>query len=142
MAPLSSACCWAWSSRTAGLQRTSSPPAAYPAESDWPLERQRPLMSSNGGSGGGRRHDQRYWLSPLPPAGPLAVVCAWPGLGIAVSRFVLDEAEIATAGQRAQALWPYEDDQPEDNASPGVPDVPGNSWIAAAQKQPRRSAAT
>jgi hypothetical protein len=44
-------------------------------------------------------------LTPLPPAGPLLVVCAWSAVGIAESRTILDGTAIAEAGTRAVTLW-------------------------------------
>jgi hypothetical protein len=55
-----------------------------------------PVMWSLSGGGSGRRgvseshFQQGYWISPLPPPGPLAVVCEWPQLAIPVSRQELD----------------------------------------------------
>jgi hypothetical protein len=43
---------------------------------------------------------------PLPPAGPLAFVCEWPGRGIAESRMEPDARLILEAAGRAVTLWP------------------------------------
>jgi hypothetical protein len=72
-------------------------PAAGPVM--WPL---------SGGAGGGRFH-QGYWVSPLPPSGPLALVCEWPAAGISLARHELDAQLILDAADRARALFP--DDQ-------------------------------
>jgi hypothetical protein len=45
-----------------------------------------PMLSMAGGGGGGRSFDQSFWLTPLPPAGPLLVVCAWTAVGIGETR--------------------------------------------------------
>lgn len=46
------------------------------------------------------------WLWPLPPAGPLTVVCAWPDRGIAETTVELDGDEIAGAAARARPALP------------------------------------
>lgn len=44
------------------------------------------VLAQSGGGGGGRTFEQGYWVTPLPPPGPLAFVCAWPALGITETR--------------------------------------------------------
>jgi hypothetical protein len=68
-----------------------------------------PLLWERGGGGGGRRYDQNYWVWPLPPAGPLTFVCAWPAKGIAESRAEIDAQPILDAATRATVVWPDED---------------------------------
>jgi hypothetical protein len=58
------------------------------------------------GSGTQTRFDQRYWVAPLPPPGPVGIVVAWPRRGLAETRADLDGAAIAEAGGRAEELWP------------------------------------
>ncbi len=65
-----------------------------------------PLLWERGGGGGGRRYDQGYWVWPLPPAGPLTFVCAWPAKGIPESRAEIDAQPILDAATRATVLWP------------------------------------
>jgi hypothetical protein len=45
-----------------------------------------PLAGGGGGGGGNSRFHQGYWISPLPPAGPVEVVCEWPAVKIPVAR--------------------------------------------------------
>ena len=52
------------------------------------------------------RFDQRYWVAPLPPPGPLAVVVEWESRGLVETRADLDGGAILEAASRAQALWP------------------------------------
>jgi hypothetical protein len=66
----------------------------------------RPVLREYGGGGGGATWDMEYWLWPLPPAGPFAFVCEWPGRGIAESRTEIDAAAILEAAGRAVTLWP------------------------------------
>ena len=48
------------------------------------------------------------WLWPLPPAGPLTFVCAWPAEGIEEISAQIDAAPILEAASRAIELWPDE----------------------------------
>jgi hypothetical protein len=66
----------------------------------------RPVLREHGGGGGGTAWDTEYWLWPLPPAGPFAFVCEWPGRGIAESRAEIDAAAILEAAESAVILWP------------------------------------
>ena len=66
----------------------------------------RPVLNQHGGGGGGATWDMEHWVWPLPPAGPFAFVCAWPGRGIAESRAEIDAASILEAAGRALTLWP------------------------------------
>ena len=68
----------------------------------------RPVLLPQGGGGDGRRWDQRYWVWPLPPPGPLAFVCEWPALGIEVTRLEIDAQLVLDAAGRAEVLWPDE----------------------------------
>jgi hypothetical protein len=67
-----------------------------------------PILLQNGGGGGGRCYDTRFWAWPLPPAGPLVFVCQWPALGIEESRAEIDARLILDAAGRSRQLWPEE----------------------------------
>jgi hypothetical protein len=58
------------------------------------------------GHGTQTRFDQRFWMEPLPPPGPLGVVVAWERRGLAESRADLDAGAIVEAASRAETLWP------------------------------------
>jgi hypothetical protein len=75
---------------------------AAPADDDF----EQPSLSPIAIIGTGDSLDQSFWLTPLPPAGPLEVVCSWPAHDIPESRTVLDGAVIAQAASRAEVLWP------------------------------------
>jgi hypothetical protein len=94
-----------------------------------------PMLVGRGGGGGERVYDQSYWLSPLPPPGPLLFVCGWQALGIPETRVTIDGAAVAEARSRVTVLWPAEpeDDQPREPPVPGVPD---GSWFAAVVRPP------
>ena len=60
-----------------------------------------------GGFGGGLRHrNWSYWVSPLPPAGPVTFVCEWAAAGIPETRASLDGQLIVDAARRSVRLWP------------------------------------
>ena len=92
-------------------------------------EPQKPSLAAMGGSGGGRSYDQSYWLTPLPPAGPLVVVCAWSAFDIIESRTVVDGAAIAAAGTRAVVLWPWSPSEDDGPFEPPAPRVPDGGWF-------------
>lgn len=58
------------------------------------------------GSGTQDRFDQRFWVEPLPPAGPLGVVVEWVRRRVPETRVDLDGRAILEAAARAQTLWP------------------------------------
>lgn len=66
------------------------------------------VRSGGSGSGGGseRIHgEMQLWLSPLPPAGRLEVVCAWPRFGLAESRHAVEGAAVREAAAEADLIW-------------------------------------
>jgi hypothetical protein len=67
-------------------------------------------MTPSGGSDGGS--SLRYYIQPLPPPGPLTLICEWPAQGITETRHEIDAHEIIDASARAVRLWP---DQEESN---------------------------
>jgi hypothetical protein len=67
-----------------------------------------PVLVEGGGGGGGSDWRQAYWVWPLPPLGPVAFVCEWPGRGIPLSRVEIDAVKIRDAAARAEILWPDE----------------------------------
>jgi hypothetical protein len=68
----------------------------------------RPMLSMGPGTGGGVdgwSFDMDYRARPLPPPGPLAFICAWPGRGIPTSRVEVDGGAIREAANAAITLW-------------------------------------
>jgi hypothetical protein len=51
----------------------------------------------------------RYWVWPLPPAGPVEVRCRWPEAGIGEAVYELDGGPLREAAHRASELWSQED---------------------------------
>jgi hypothetical protein len=64
------------------------------------------LSGGGGGSGGESRFHHGYWVSPLPPPGPVAVVCEWPAAQIPLQRREIDAQLIVDAAERARAMFP------------------------------------
>ena len=46
-----------------------------------------------------------YWLSPLPPAGPLVVGCRWPDRGIPETLVEIDPAPLLVAAKTSAPVW-------------------------------------
>jgi len=92
---------------TGGFHHDREPPAG-------------PVMQAGGGSGGGGSWRQTHWVWPLPPPGPLVVVCEWPAMNIAVSRTELDAQTILDAATRARVIFSDEHlpEPPDDNDGP------------------------
>jgi hypothetical protein len=81
-----------------------------------------------GGGGGRLSVEQSWWLSPVPPAGPLQVVVRCEPLGIQETRTVLDAGPLAAAGAGVVELWPWEP-PPEMRPREDRP-IPPGSWFA------------
>lgn len=90
------------------------------------LNRDRVHLQPDGAHGNGRRYDTRFWMAPVPPAGPLTFVCAWPLYDISETQTVFDAAPLRQARAQARVLWPAEPTEPED---PGDPRPP-SGWFA------------
>jgi hypothetical protein len=72
----------------------------------WEWEPDHPVLHGGGGGGGPRSVDRDYWLWPLPPAGPLRVVCQWLDQGIELTVQDLDAQPFLDAAARSQPAWP------------------------------------
>jgi hypothetical protein len=46
-----------------------------------------------------------YWITPLPPPGPIGFVCEWPAVEIAVARQQIDAQLIRGAAEKARAMF-------------------------------------
>jgi hypothetical protein len=66
------------------------------------------IMSPRGFGGGLRQRNRRYWVWPLPPAGPLAFVCQWTAFGIPEKRTEVDAQLILDAAERSVQIWPQD----------------------------------
>ena len=65
-----------------------------------------PVLQGGGGGGSNRSVDRDYWLWPLPPAGPIRVVCQWPDQGIELTVHDLEAEPFLAAARRAHPAWP------------------------------------
>lgn len=75
------------------------------------------VFAGGGGTGGGteRIHGgQQVWLTPLPPAPTMDLVCAWPRFGVEESRRTIDTAAIQEAASNAHWVWPEDADLPDE----------------------------
>jgi hypothetical protein len=85
------------------------------------------LIRAGGGGGGGRSYDVRFWVTPLPPPGPVRIICAWPAMGIDETRTEFDAGLLLTAAQSATTLWEWE---PYRQPEPSSPELPSTGWFA------------
>jgi hypothetical protein len=97
----------------------------------WPGtdEPEGPVLWGMGGGGGGGRWRQDFWVWPLPPPGPVGLVCDWPAAGLALTREEIDAQILLDAAARARGLFP---DEPTSH--------PGRTWSSYASAQPRSRA--
>jgi hypothetical protein len=88
------------------------------------------VFHSGGGGGGETSIDQSWWLSPLPPEGPLRLVVRCPDLGLPESLVELDGGEIRRAAEHVVVLWPWEPSPERSDLHTRLPDLPDDSWFA------------
>jgi hypothetical protein len=94
---------------TGGFHHDRNPPAG-------------PVMHAGGGGGGGGSWRQTQWVWPLPPPGPVGLVCEWPAMNIPLTRSELDAQTILDAAARAQVVFSDQHlpDFPDDDGPPPV----------------------
>lgn len=88
------------------------------------------VFHSGSGSGGQASVEQTWWLSPLPPEGPVRVVVRCAELGIEESVTELDGSAIRRAADDVVTLWPWEPPPEHRPVESPAPDVPPGSWFA------------
>ena len=88
-----------------------------------------PLLIARGGGGSYRSSDLGMYLSPLPPAGPTRLWCAWPWLGIGDQATLLPTDEILAAAANVIELWPWEPEEQQPEPVKATPDIPADSWF-------------
>ncbi len=67
---------------------------------------QPPVVMHRGGGGGGDSFTMRYWMWPLPPAGPLTLVSQWPAYEVPETTVVVDTTELLARASESQPIWP------------------------------------
>jgi hypothetical protein len=100
-----------WGVQLADGQRVTTvddyhPRNAAPAEWDPAWVPDRPVLAGLGRPtvwGGAWSRD--VWLWPLPPPGPLRLVCAWPDRGIPETSTTVDAEPLRQAAAQAEPLW-------------------------------------
>ncbi len=103
-------------------------PGAHTSESSAD-DHQALSLALGSGSGSDNTYDLRFWLSPLPPPGPVTMVCRLPEFGIDETKVTLDGTAIAAAGRAAVELWPVEILE-EPAPAPPATLLPDSGWFA------------
>jgi hypothetical protein len=91
------------------------------------------LLLASGSMFGPNSAAMRYFLTPLPPPGPMIVHFVWPALGLPESAVELDGGQVAAVVSDVEVLWPPEPPPPpmRPERDPG-PDLPEAGWFSRA----------
>jgi len=65
-------------------------------------------LTSSGGSTSPFHAHRRFTVWPVPAAGDIVFVCAWPAYGIAESRLTIGGDDLRSAAARSRPVWPDE----------------------------------
>ena len=63
------------------------------------------MLAPLNGVGTTARFDQRFWVRPLPPPGPVGLIVEWKTRGIAETRVEIPAEAIIEAASRATRIW-------------------------------------
>lgn len=95
-----------WGFELSGGQRVANvDPWEEPPYQDAGWTPTRPTLTGNGGRGDRRSADRDYWLWPLPPAGPMKVLCQWLQQGIELTVHHIDADAFVEAARRSRPIW-------------------------------------
>jgi hypothetical protein len=83
-----------------------------------------------GGGGGQLAVDQSWWLSPVPPEGPVRFVCSCAPLNIEETFVELDGTAMAQAAEDVVTLWPWVSPEHGQRPPPPPPELSSDSWFA------------
>lgn len=89
------------------------------------------VFHQGSGSGSQLSLEQEWWLSPLPPAGPLRIVVRCDLLGLPEASLELDGAAVRAAAEGVVVLWPWVSPSALQEPEPVMPDLPADSWFAS-----------
>jgi hypothetical protein len=96
-----------------------------------------PSLQAGTGSADDHGADLAFFLSPVPPPGPLAVYCMWPGRGVPETRTEFDATSLVTAREAVEVLWEPESPSVPPPPSPAPPrDLPPDSWFGRVLRLP------
>ncbi|MEV6140684.1 hypothetical protein AB0L63_32540 [Nocardia sp. NPDC051990] len=90
------------------------------------------ILMSGGSSASDGFSATTYYLTPLPPPGPLTVIVAWPAAGIAEQRVELDTEAFRRSAERAEVLWPVDSEAKSRELPRVVPDFAPGGWFERA----------
>lgn len=96
----------------------------------WPLDvptADAVCLSPGGGGGSDRSWEGQYFLSPVPPPGPLTFHLLWESRGIRERSIAIDATPLAAAVADVIDLWPWEPPAPPPPRQPPAP--PPGSWF-------------
>lgn len=88
-----------------GRKAMNTIPRWYRLDED-EVDESAPTMVELGGGGGDREWRESYWCWPLPPPGPLQLVCEWPVLDFPLTRHEIDSQLILDAVAQTQVIFP------------------------------------
>ncbi|MFX0574730.1 hypothetical protein [Nocardia nepalensis] len=88
-----------------------------------------PVLMNGGASASDYLSTTSYYLTPLPPPGPLTVIVAWPAVGIAEHHVELDADSFLRATELAEALWPLETETTTREIPRVLPDLAPGGWF-------------
>jgi len=89
-------------------------------------------LQQAGGGGGDAAIDQEWWVSALPPDGPLRIVVRCDPLGVPETVTELDGTAVRAAAADVVTLWPWERPPAyRDEPPPAPQNLPPGSWFAS-----------
>jgi hypothetical protein len=86
-----------------GTKLTNLPQASKP----WPRGGpDGPIMLPGGRGGSDHAYSLQFWVWPLPPPGPMTIVCEWPHFHIGQTEAIIDAQVVLDAAARSVPFWP------------------------------------
>jgi hypothetical protein len=89
------------------------------------------VLTRGRGTGDQLSVEQEWWLTPLPPAGPLRLVVRCGLFGLPEASVELDGAAIRAAAEDVVVLWPWAPPRREAEAEPPALHLPADSWFGS-----------